>query len=259
MQNIYCIAGKSGTGKSTLVDLLEKKGLKAVQSYTTRKPRYEGEKGHTFITDEEFDALTDICAYTEFDNNRYCVTADMIDENDLFIVDVEGIKYLKEHYHGKKGIVVIGLFCNKTVLRQRMLERGDSEEQVEQRLIHDEKVFKELEDLCDGLWTVYTSPEILAKNVYSYIMRREEKDTAAEPVEELKLTDEQVKRNNDIDNAVYDALLTLLEKSQNNLPWNTELISDITRAIADICETFGYHIRRPYVITEPDGTQHYEE
>ena len=41
-----CIVGKSGTGKSTLVNKLKfKYNLTSVESYTTRPPRYENEQG----------------------------------------------------------------------------------------------------------------------------------------------------------------------------------------------------------------------
>ena len=48
--NILLIEGESGSGKTTIADILSKKyGLSSIQSYTTRKPRYLGETGHTFI------------------------------------------------------------------------------------------------------------------------------------------------------------------------------------------------------------------
>ena len=40
---IFLIVGCSGSGKTTITEQLEQKyGLKSIQSYTTRKPRYEG-------------------------------------------------------------------------------------------------------------------------------------------------------------------------------------------------------------------------
>ena len=52
---ILLIVGASGTGKTTVANTLSKMfGMKQIQSYTTRPPRYEGEKGHIFVTDEEF-------------------------------------------------------------------------------------------------------------------------------------------------------------------------------------------------------------
>ena len=54
MNNIFLIVGCSGSGKTTITEQLEQKyGLKSIQSYTTRPPRYDGETGHIFISNEE--------------------------------------------------------------------------------------------------------------------------------------------------------------------------------------------------------------
>lgn len=145
---LICIIGPSGSGKTTLVETLQKYfGFKSVESYTTRKPRYPGETGHTFISDEEFDAL-DTITNTVFDNHKYGVTTDMLDKADLFVVDKEGVKTLKEHYNSRK-IVVIALKCPNDILKQRMLKRGDSEEQANTRLTHDKKAFDGCLSLAD--------------------------------------------------------------------------------------------------------------
>ena len=53
MNNIFLIVGCSGSGKTTITEQLEMKyGLKSIQSYTTRLPRYDGETGHTIISNE---------------------------------------------------------------------------------------------------------------------------------------------------------------------------------------------------------------
>jgi len=72
---IVLLAGKSGSGKSTVAEILAKKyGMRCASSYTTRKPRFEGEPGHIFVTDEEFDRIDpgEMVAYTEFAGYRYC-------------------------------------------------------------------------------------------------------------------------------------------------------------------------------------------
>lgn len=145
---LICIIGPSGSGKTTLVETLQKYfGFKSVESYTTRKPRYIGETGHTFISDEEFDAL-DTITNTVFDNHKYGVTTDMLDRADLFVVDKEGIKTLKEYYNTRK-VVIIALKCPNNILKQRMFSRGDSEEQVNKRIIHDKDAFDGYLSLTD--------------------------------------------------------------------------------------------------------------
>jgi guanylate kinase len=142
MKNIYLIVGPSGVGKTTVANELARLyGYKVVQSYTTRPPRYENEPGHIFVNEEEFNALGELCAYTEYNGCKYGVPQTMVDECDLYIIDPPGVEYLREHYHGGKKIVVIGLYAEVDKLRHRMKKRGDSNEEIEARLKNDRVVF----------------------------------------------------------------------------------------------------------------------
>lgn len=79
-----CIVGKSGTGKSTLVNRLKfKYNYTSVESYTTRPPRSDEETGHIFITQEEFDTLPNKVAINTFGEYDYCATKEQIDNADL--------------------------------------------------------------------------------------------------------------------------------------------------------------------------------
>ena len=143
---LYCIVGPSGSGKTTIVDRLKSYGFKAPDSYTTRPKRFENETGHTFISDEEYEQLKNKVAYTIFNGYKYCVTKEMLDGCDLYVIDPDGVETLKKHNVQFK---VIGLMLNSDQCKQRMLTRGDSEEVVNQRLIHDEPIFKNLENISD--------------------------------------------------------------------------------------------------------------
>lgn len=142
MKNIYCIVGPSGSGKTTVSKILERDyGMKLVESYTTRPPRYPDEEGHIFVSDEEFDALGEMCAYTEYDGYRYGVTPEVIDQNDIYVIDPYGVKYLNEHYHGDKGILSIRIGVDSDECLRRMIARGDSPENAYKRLAHDMEAF----------------------------------------------------------------------------------------------------------------------
>lgn len=138
MKNIYCIVGPSGSGKTTVAQRLERDyALKSIASYTTRPHRYPDEEGHIFVSDEVFDGLGNMCAYTEYNGYRYGVTPGIIDENDIYVIDPYGVKTLLENYDGEKGIVAIRLMCDTETLKLRMLNRGDDILKVEERLHED--------------------------------------------------------------------------------------------------------------------------
>ena len=122
---IFLIVGDSGSGKTTLVSELEKQfKLKAVQSYTTRVPRYDGEYGHIFISQEEFKKLKpDMVAYTFYNGYEYGVTSNQIDENDLYVIDPRGIDFFKEKYFGNKKYKTIYLKSSIETRIKRMEDR----------------------------------------------------------------------------------------------------------------------------------------
>ena len=133
---IFLIVGCSGSGKTTITEQLEQKyGLKSIQSYTTRKPRYDGETGHIFISDEEFDKLTDMVAYTEFAGNRYCAIAEQVENNDLYIIDPKGIDFFMKSYKGSKTPKVIFISSNLTTRYERMVGRAETKGKSHQEAI----------------------------------------------------------------------------------------------------------------------------
>lgn len=144
---VLLIVGKSGSGKSALCEYMEKTyGLKQVKSYTTRPCRGLEDNTHTFITDEEFDKLTDMCAYTVFDGNRYCATSKQVDESDLYVIDPAGIEYFLREYRGKKIPIVINIEATESMCIKRMYERGDDPDDITRRVQHDRDAFKNVAD-----------------------------------------------------------------------------------------------------------------
>ena len=146
---LICLVGPSGCGKTSIATCLETKGLTSVASYTTRKPRYDGEQGHTFITQEEFMRLRpDMISETYFSDNYYGITTKLLDKSDIFVVDPAGVKELKKRY-SKRPIVVIVYDCPEDICKKRMQGRGDTEKSVNARLINDREVFKNYKELAD--------------------------------------------------------------------------------------------------------------
>ena len=151
---LYCVVGPSGSGKSTVTwaiqEILEEmkapRVLKPVASMTTRAPRYPGEPGHVYVSKEEFDRH-EMVAYTMFDGKEYGVPAEMLDECDLYVVDIEGVKTLRERYHGKT-VIVIYLDITTEEAARRMRLRGDPEDKIQKRLANDAVMFADLDGLA---------------------------------------------------------------------------------------------------------------
>ena len=123
---LFCILGASASGKSTLEQKLEiELNMKQIASYTTRPPRYDGEAGHTFVTDEEFQNLNDIVAYNYYLNNHYGVTSQQIDDeaHDLYVVDQTGLNELKEKYKGDRKIYSVYIDCLPINRYDRLFDR----------------------------------------------------------------------------------------------------------------------------------------
>ena len=125
---IFLIVGESGSGKTTLVSSLEKqKKLKSIQSYTTRKPRYEDEYGHIFVSENEFNLLEGIVGYTEYNGNKYCATSQQVEENDLYVIDIDGVDFFRNAYKGNKNVRVIYIKSDIGTRFDRMVERGEKD------------------------------------------------------------------------------------------------------------------------------------
>lgn len=123
-EKIILLCGKSGSGKTTIAQLLEDKyNMNVLQSYTTRPKRSPDETGHTFITDEDFDCLCNICAYGEFGGYRYCATQDQVDNADVYVIDGQGIEYFKKTYRGIKKPIVIYVSVPCVARFKRLIKR----------------------------------------------------------------------------------------------------------------------------------------
>ena len=147
---LLLFVGPSGCGKTTVAQEFEhKNNFKTIQSYTTRSQRYDGEIGHVFISEDEFDALKNIVAYTHYNGHRYCTTKEQLDEATSYVVDLPGVETLFRNYDTKRPILVFYFDTTVTTRIDRMLDRGDGDTAIVGRLHNDEAYdwFDKLESL----------------------------------------------------------------------------------------------------------------
>lgn len=144
-KNLYCIIGASGSGKTTVAEIMQSKYRRRIlKSYTTRPKRHKTDEDHIYITEAEYDALQNKVATAEICGYHYCATAEQVDEADYYVVDWTGFDELLDKYKGrKKEIWVIYLKCPEDVRKNRMLGRGDSEEAAANRILVDKDKFSQ--------------------------------------------------------------------------------------------------------------------
>jgi len=112
---IITICGKSGSGKSEIAHYIKEKfKIPQIQSYTDRPKRSSNEKGHIFISPEEFDTIKkdDMIAWTNFGGNRYCATKQQVyTKINTYIIDERGLVELQSKH--KNDYRIVSLFIER--------------------------------------------------------------------------------------------------------------------------------------------------
>ena len=136
---LFLFVGPSGSGKTTIVEELAKKyNYPTVESFTTRPRRYENETGHIFISEEDFDNLNNIVAYTKYNNYRYCTTQEQLDLVLTYVVDIPGVETLLQNYKSDRTVIVFYFDSTVKTRIDRMRSRNDDDVAILNRLYNDE-------------------------------------------------------------------------------------------------------------------------
>lgn len=161
MKTIFCIMGASGSGKSTIVKTVSKALEIPTIVTTTSRPMRENEidgKEYHFKNEEYFndtDKFCEIITYdTVFGKWYYGVekeSIEAIDKAGIIIVTPQGYRQLEK---SMPHINFVPYYIHvPTILRlERLVDRGDTIDEVKRRSKADEEDFKNILDLMPSVF-----------------------------------------------------------------------------------------------------------
>lgn len=150
-KKIINLVGPSGAGKTTLGKFLITQGIPELVSHTSRDIRTEDNEVEGisyYFTDKEkiisMDRNNELVEHVIYSGNHYALSKEEVfnklKENDIafVITDRNGNRHLKSVY-GEDAIITIFIFVDIETLIKRLIARGDSQHDIEDRLVNIEK------------------------------------------------------------------------------------------------------------------------
>lgn len=149
---LYLVVAKSGVGKDYMVDKICKDFNKQkVISRTERKPRYEGENTHIFVSKEQANEeyyYENCVARDIIYRNKYYTLQEDLKGKSFYIINVGGIKKMNKT---NLNICIVYLKINPLIRIYRLFKRDKLKSF--KRLFLDIKEFKGAEDMADIVCT----------------------------------------------------------------------------------------------------------
>ena len=148
---------KADHGKTTILNELEKRGMKKAVNYTTR-PRRESEKEkaeYEFITKPQFEEMWEqgkLLQRAEFNGEYYGISIDSLDNNVACIQIVDTVKDVKNRAKelGKNPqILTFYIEVDEQERMRRMKNRGDSISSIQKRIEIDKEKFQHAKEVAD--------------------------------------------------------------------------------------------------------------
>lgn len=181
------LIGKSGSGKTTMANILcEKFGYHKVVTTTTR-PMRKNEKqdiDYHFVSKHRFDELKNEGKFVETreyhvangDVWEYGSPVDVIknaSNTDIIILTPEGCHKVIETF-GRENLVIIYIYANLRAIEYRLTKRGDSKDEIKRRMAQDQIDFKGVEDMVNFIAYNHYGDSILeaVTIVHNYLKKR---------------------------------------------------------------------------------------
>lgn len=138
---IYLFLGPSGAGKTTLAQYLKDQGIPELISHTTRLMRPGEVQGETyyFVKHEDFEQI-EMVEQTTYNFHSYGTSLGEVERvlssggSAFAIVDKAGVEQYKALYG--KQVKVIYVYVPVKLAVERMRARGDSEDDIADRIRH---------------------------------------------------------------------------------------------------------------------------
>lgn len=150
---VFLFIGRTASGKSSLARYMcETLGLRQVKSLTTRPPRkgeITGYEDHYFVSESEFDEIElreKFVAYTEINGIKYGTTYGEVLNSDIYVIDPNGAKYLKEHCGDELKFIEIYFSSPFELAKDRFIKRNGSEEEFYSRYNSEDEQFTKYEE-----------------------------------------------------------------------------------------------------------------
>ena len=147
---LFCILGRTATGKSTLSHIVAQElGLNVLVSYTTR-PMRKGEtdySDHVFISSDDVKHYkNDIVAYTKIGEYEYFATKQQLLESDIYVIDPVGL-YELILKSKDMDIDIIPIYITVPYLHRNQFvkKRKDDKEVYQKRADAEDKQFTDFE------------------------------------------------------------------------------------------------------------------
>ena len=146
---LLCIMGRTASGKDSLVNkLCERTGLKQIISYTTRERRQNEGDTHIFVTDDDYEQMQSegkVAAFTQIGEYKYWSTIDQLYENDVYIIDYDGLKFLRGLNLPDVQIVSVFINVPDNIREERALnKRKDDKVKFRTRDVVERSQFREM-------------------------------------------------------------------------------------------------------------------
>lgn len=143
----FIIAGRVGSGKTTLAKHMEAQGLRLAKSNTTRPRRPNEEDDYIFITKEEAAKYPESERFVSTKRNdyEYFMAKEEVLKSDIFVVDPNGIRDITRELPEEKFVLVYIRPISSEVAQKFHDDRDPGGKSYAERSAAEDKLFTELE------------------------------------------------------------------------------------------------------------------